>query len=1199
MTAPVGASTTSQTSAPKILVGKVVTTSASIVQPSAPLTSSNSVTGVSKSYVDDQIQALRNSISSDVFKNSSYLYPANAGLSQAAINAAISQRIDQLNNVTITNTTVHGVSGLTAADIPTGITASNYLPLAGGSLSGNVTVSGTASTSNLVVSSAFSFGALTGILKSVSGVVSATLVNLASDVTGILPIANGGTGTSTVPTYGKLLLGNASGGYDLAATSTLGITAGGSGSVGAGTAGQFPYFAGSGTTVTATSSLFLSTAGNIGLGTTSPFARLSIAGAAGGTSNLFAVSTTTAGFATSTALRISQNGNLHLMNGAGIDIGNGVTPPPNGLIVAGIASTSNLVASNSFTFGTLSGVLKSVAGVVSATLVNLASDVTGILPIVNGGTGTSTAPTYGKVLVGNASGGYDLTATSSLGIAGTGGATLGANTFTGAQTITAPSSAAILQTWIDSGQSANLTAGFSTNTTSSGAKELIFSQNVGANTANVIGVRNTASNGYSAIVYRDYLNAEHGAFGYGNPTSGGAFASKMYIEASNLDGVSAPASFAIAQTGVISNYGAGSNTYTRALFDGSSGDITFYGGATGTSQNLLLSHAFGATLNGTLAGLPQNNTSAFTTSNTWSGSNAGSAVSISNTWTTTGQMYGLNVSVGTNSGPAAGGSAAIKTSGLLGNWFDVGSGLTNNTALGLQIATKGVGLFTPGSDPTDAKRTVYLYAGTGTANSPSIITMRSYNSTGGGGQFMDMVMDYNTATFWFQFANSVANPLSLKGNSITVAPLTAIPAGGTAGVGSLFSSTANFGTFFGSGAPTLSAAQGSLYLRSDGSPYFNNNNSTGWTQLATLGANTFTGTQTITGGLTVSGGATTTGPAYFANNVGIGTTSPWAQFSVAGASLGTTPLFAIATSTASATSTAVIVDSNGKVGIGTTSPSTQLQVSGVVTPNADNTFSLGNATYRWSAVFAANGTIQTSDARLKNNVNNINYDLSDLMKLRPVSFTWIAQPGQGTQLGFIAQEVRPLFPEVVNVGDDANHTLGITYTEFIPVIVKSIQDIANISGVFKDNIVAWLGSASNGIGDLFANRVIGNQLCAKKSDGGLVCVTGDQLASVISGAAQSSGGSSSSGASDTTPPVITITGGNPAHLHIGDVYSDLGATVTDNVDQNIGVHAFVGSVPLDQAIIDTSTSTTYYIDYVATDSAGNTATSTRRVIVGN
>ncbi len=74
--------------------------------------------------------------------------------------------------------------------------------------------------------------------------------------------------------------------------------------------------------------------------------------------------------------------------------------------------------------------------------------------------------------------------------------------------------------------------------------------------------------------------------------------------------------------------------------------------------------------------------------------------------------------------------------------------------------------------------------------------------------------------------------------SITAMSATAIPAGGTAGAGIMVSSTANFGVFFGSGAPTLSAAQGSLYMRSDGSStstrmYVNTNGSTGWTAVTT------------------------------------------------------------------------------------------------------------------------------------------------------------------------------------------------------------------------------------------------------------------------------------------------------------------------------------------------------------------------------
>jgi hypothetical protein len=66
----------------------------------------------------------------------------------------------------------------------------------------------------------------------------------------------------------------------------------------------------------------------------------------------------------------------------------------------------------------------------------------------------------------------------------------------------------------------------------------------------------------------------------------------------------------------------------------------------------------------------------------------------------------------------------------------------------------------------------------------------------------------------------------------------AIPAGGTAGKGFTFSTTVNFGVFFGSGAPTLQAAKGSLYLRSDGSStstrvYVNTDGATAWTNLVT------------------------------------------------------------------------------------------------------------------------------------------------------------------------------------------------------------------------------------------------------------------------------------------------------------------------------------------------------------------------------
>jgi hypothetical protein len=86
----------------------------------------------------------------------------------------------------------------------------------------------------------------------------------------------------------------------------------------------------------------------------------------------------------------------------------------------------------------------------------------------------------------------------------------------------------------------------------------------------------------------------------------------------------------------------------------------------------------------------------------------------------------------------------------------------------------------------------------------------------------------------------VLTATELKSNTspIRVGSDLGIPAGGTTGKGFTLSNTANFGVFFGSGAPTLSAAKGSLYLRSDGTTtndrmYVNTDGATTWTSVTT------------------------------------------------------------------------------------------------------------------------------------------------------------------------------------------------------------------------------------------------------------------------------------------------------------------------------------------------------------------------------
>jgi hypothetical protein len=89
------------------------------------------------------------------------------------------------------------------------------------------------------------------------------------------------------------------------------------------------------------------------------------------------------------------------------------------------------------------------AGITASKIANGAIDlagtkITGILGVSRGGTGISTTPSYGQVLVGNGTG-YTLTATSSLGITGGGSATTSlGSTFTTVTFLSTPQTA---QTW--------------------------------------------------------------------------------------------------------------------------------------------------------------------------------------------------------------------------------------------------------------------------------------------------------------------------------------------------------------------------------------------------------------------------------------------------------------------------------------------------------------------------------------------------------------------------------------------------------------------------------------------------------------------------------------------------------------------------------------------------------------------------------
>ena len=79
--------------------------------------------------------------------------------------------------------------------------------------------------------------------------------------------------------------------------------------------------------------------------------------------------------------------------------------------------------------------------------------------------------------------------------------------------------------------------------------------------------------------------------------------------------------------------------------------------------------------------------------------------------------------------------------------------------------------------------------------------------------------------------------------------------------------------------------------------------------------------------------------------------------------------------------------------------------------------------------------------------------------------------------------------------------------------------------------------------------------------------------------------------------MITIQGSNSATINVGDTYTDLGAIVTDNQGHDLGYKTFLDGTLVSNIVIDTTQVATDTIDYVATDTWGNTATSTRTVVI--
>lgn len=115
----------------------------------------------------------------------------------------------------------------------------------------------------------------------------------------------------------------------------------------------------------------------------------------------------------------------------------------------------------------------------------------------------------------------------------------------------------------------------------------------------------------------------------------------------------------------------------------------------------------------------------------------------------------------------------------------------------------------------------------------------------------------------------------------------------------------------------------------------------------------------------------------------------------------------------------------GNVGIGTTTPTTKLYVNGDIT---------------------ANSVAGTSDKRFKTNIRPVTNALDKVKSLQGVYFNWNQKAfpekefGAQDELGFIAQEVEKIVPEIVTKDKTKEEYRSVKYDKLVALLVEAIKE---------------------------------------------------------------------------------------------------------------------------------------------------------------
>ncbi len=314
------------------------------------------------------------------------------------------------------------------------------------------------------------------------------------------------------------------------------------------------------------------------------------------------------------------------------------------------------------------------------------------------------------------------------------------------------------------------------------------------------------------------------------------------------------------------------------------------------------------------------------------------------------------------------------------------------------------------------------------------------------------------------------------------------------------------------------------------------------------------------------------------------------------------------------------INSSGNVGIGTTSPWKKLSVEGGVAINgltaaAGTPSALCLSASKEMVVNTGTSNCTVSSAQFKHDIETLTTEEAKriVLGIEPVSFKY-----NGTnepRLGFIAEQIETIEPRLVARDTDGSPR-SVHYAEITAVlsaVVKEHQSNFDLlqSGSepswFVESVRRVLSQVTELTINIFTANVVyvKERLCI-----GDTCITESDLQELLllreEGSQNGSTGDDSGGTeqddtpeelpADTTAPIIIMQGNNPALLTVGESYADLGAVATD--DSGIAtLRTYYLGTEVTAVQIDTTQVMEHIITYVARDLTGNTATSTRTVIV--